>query len=148
MAKIIRYVSAYLMWIVDLGLTFWLFMISRTVFLGIFALSYKGGQLIYAQRVDFAEKVFSILLGLAWLAFMIIVEAYFRSGASRDDLLKRFADITGPVLLAIFSVDLILFWLQGVGTGGWLRGFVLVAELSAGIVLLMLARFQPRANSI
>src|SRR6185503_21123446 len=126
------------MWIVDLGLTFWLFMISRTVFLGIFALSYKGGQLIYAQRVDFAEKVFSILLGLAWLAFMIIVEAYFRSGASRDDLLKRFADITGPVLLAIFSVDLILFWLQGVGTGGWLRGFVLVAELSAGIVLLML----------
>ena len=148
MARIIRYVSAYLMWIVDLGLTFWLFMISRTVFLGIFALSYKGGQLIYAQRVDFAEKVFSILLGLAWLAFMIIVEAYFRSGASRDDLLKRFAKVTGPVLLVIFGVDLTLFLLQGIGTGGWLRWFMLVAELSAGIVLLMLARFQPRANSI
>ena len=45
MAKIVKYVSAYLMWIVDLGLTFWLIIISRTVFLGIFALSYKGGRL-------------------------------------------------------------------------------------------------------
>jgi hypothetical protein len=148
MAKTIKYVSAYLMWVVDLGLAFWFFIISRTVFLGIFALSYKSGQLVYAQRVDFADKVFSILLGLAWLIFMIIVEAYFRAGASRDDLLKRFASVTGLVLLGIFCVDLILFWLQGVGTGGWLRWFVLAAELSAGIVLLMLARFQPRANSI
>ena len=148
MAKIIKYVGAYLMWIVDLGLSFWLFLMSRTVFLGIFALSYKGGQLVYAQRVDFADKVFSILLGLAWLAFMIIVEAYFRAGASRDDLLKRFASITGPVVLAIFGVDLILFWLQGVGGGGWLRQSVLAAELGIGIVLLMLARFQSKPNSI
>jgi len=148
MAKIIKYVGAYLMWIVDLGLSFWLLLMSRTVFLGLFALSYKGGNLVYAQRVDFADKVFSILLGLGWLVFMIIVEAYFRSGASRDDLLKRFANVTGPVLLVIFGVDLTLFLLQGIGTGGRLRWFVLAAELSAGIVLLMLARFQPRANSI
>jgi hypothetical protein len=148
MAKIIKYVSAYLMWIVDLGLAFWLFMISRTVFLGIFALSYKGGQLVYAQRVDFADKVFSILLGLAWLIFMIVVEAYFRAGASGDDLLKRFAKVTGPVLLGNFGVDLILFWLQNVGGSGWLRSSVLAAELGIGIVLLMLARVQPKPNSI
>jgi hypothetical protein len=148
MAKIIKYVVAYLMWIVDLGLSFWLFLMSRTVFLGLFALSYKEGNLVYAQRVDFADKVFSILLGLAWLAFMIIVEAYFRAGASRDDLLKRFASITGPVVLGIFGVDLILFWLQGVGGGGWLRQSVLVAELGIGILLLMLVRFQSKPNSI
>ena len=148
MAKIIKYAGAYLMWIVDLGLSFWLFLMSRTVFLGLFALSYKGGNLVYAQRVDFADKVFSILLGLGWLVFMIIVEAYFRAGASRDDLLKRFASITGPVVLGIFGVDLLLFWLQGVGGGGWLRQSVLAAELGIGIALLMLARIQPRANSI
>ncbi len=147
MAKIIKYVSAYLMWIVDLGLAFWLFVISRTVFLGLFALSYKGGQLVYAQRVDFADKVFSILLGLAWLVFMIIVEAYFRSGVSREDLLKRFAKVTGPVLLGIFGVDLILFWLQNVGGSDWLRWLVLAAELGIGMILLMLARFQPKPNS-
>ena len=148
MAKIIKYLSAYLMWIVDLGLSFWLLLMRRTVFLGLFALSYKGGNLVYAQRVDFADKVFSILLGLAWLVFMIIAEAYFRAGVSRDDLLKRFAGITGPVALGIFVVDLILFWLQGVGGGGWLRQSVLAAELGIGIILLMFARFQSKPNSI
>ena len=148
MAKIIKYVGAYLMWIVALGLSFWLFLMSRTVFLGLFALSYRGGNLVYAQRVDFADKVFTILLGLGWLVFMIIAEAYFRAGASRDDLLKRFARITGPVVLGIFGVDLILFWLQGVGRGGWLRQSVLAAELGMGILLLMLARLQSKPNSI
>lgn len=148
MAKIPKYVGAYLMWIVDLGLSFWLFLLSRTVFLGLFALSYKGGNLVYAQRVEFADKVFTILLGLGWLVFMIIVEAYFRAGASRDDLLKRFAKITGPVVLGIFGVDLILFWLQGLGGGGWLRQSMLAAELGIGIVLLMLARVKPEPKSI
>ena len=142
MAKVIKYLSAYLMWIVDLGLTFWLIFIGRTVFLGIFALSYKEGQLAYAHRVDFADKIFSIILGLGWLVFMIAVEAYFRAGALRDDLLKRFARITGPVLLGIFAVDAILFWLQG--GGGWARWLILVAELGLGIVLLVSARPQSK----
>ena len=147
MAKIIKYVSAYLMWIVDLGLAFWLFVISRTVFLGLFALSYKGGQLVFADRVNFADKIFSILFGLAWLVFMIIVEAYFRSGVSREDLLKRFAKVTGPVLLVIFGVDLILFWMQNGDGSDWLRWLVLAAELGIGMILLMWARFQPKPNS-
>jgi len=147
MAIIIKYVSAYLMWIVDLGLASWLFVISRTVFLGLFALSYQGGKLVYAQRVDFADKVFSILLGLGWLVFMIIVEAYFRSGVSREDLLKRFAKVTGPVLLGIFGVDLILFWMQNGDGSDWLRWLVLAAELGIGMILLMWARFQPKPNS-
>ena len=148
MTKIIKYLGAYLMWLIDLGLAFWLIFISRTAFLGIFALSYKEGQLAYAHRVDFADKVFSIVLGLGWLVFMIVVEAYFRSGASGDDLLKRFARVTGPVLLGIFGVDLILFWLQGVGGGDLLRWFILAAELGIGIALLVSARPQSKPTPI
>jgi hypothetical protein len=151
MAKVIKYVGAYLMWLTDLGLTFWLAFISRTVFLGIFALSYEGGQsvyaeVVYAHRVDFADKIFSIALGLGWLVFMIAVEAHFRAGAARDDLLVRFARVTGPVLLGIFLVDLILFWLQG--GGDLLRWFILAAELGIGIALLVSARPQPKPNPI
>jgi hypothetical protein len=146
MAKIIKYVSAYLMWIVDLGLTFWLIFISRTVFLGIFALFYKEGEWVYSRRVDLADKVFVLILGLGWLVFMIVAEAYFRAGALRDDLFERFARVTGPVLLSIFAVDLILFWLQGVGGGDWLRWFLLAAELGLGIALLVSARPQPKPN--
>ena len=153
MVQFIKYIGAYLMWIADLGLTFWLIFISRTVFLSIFALSYKGGpsfyaQQVYSQRVDFADKLFSIMLGLGWLAFMIAVEAYFRAGAAGDDLFVRFARVTGPVVLGIFVVDLILFWLQGVGGGDWLRWLILAAELGIGITLLKLARPQSKPNPI
>ena len=148
MAKLIKYIGAYTLWIADLGLALWLILISRTVFLGIFAMSYKPGSLVYAQRVDFADKIFWLILGLGWLAFMVAVEAYFRAGALRDDLLKRFARVTGPVLLSIFGVDLILFWLQGVGGGNWLRWFILAAELGFGIALLVSARPQPKPNPI
>lgn len=151
MTRIIKYLGAYVMWVVDLGLAFWLGFISRTVFLSIFALSYSGGQseyprLVYAHRVDFADKLFSIILGIGWLAFMIAVEAYYRIGAMHDDLLKRFARVTAPVLLGIFGVDLILFWLQGVGGGDWLRWFILAAELGIGIALLVSARPQSQPN--
>jgi len=151
MAKIARYVSAYVLWIVDLGLTFWLVFLSRTVFLGAFALSYTGGQsvyaeVVYAHRLDFADKIFSIILGLGWLVFMIAVEAYFRAGVSRNDLFRRFARVTGPVLLAVFGVDLILFWLQGIGGGDLLRWFLLAAELGLGIALLLSARTQSKPN--
>jgi hypothetical protein len=77
---------------------------------------------------------------------MIVAEAYFRAGALRDDLFERFARVTGPVLLGIFGVDLILFWLQGVGGGDWLRWFILAAELGIGIALLMSSRPQPKPN--
>ena len=146
MAKIIKYAGAYTLWIADLGLTFWLIFISRTVFLDIFALFYKEGAWVYSRRVDLADKVFLLILGLGWLVFMIVVEAYFRAGALGDDLLKRFARVTGPVLLCIFSVDLILFWLQGVGGDNWLRWFILATELGLGIALISSARPQPKPN--
>ena len=149
MSTIIKFVSAYTMWVVDLGLSFWLVVVSRTVFLGLFALSYKGGEsesakVVFAHRVDFADKIFSIVLGLGWLVFMIVTEAYFRAGILRDDLFKRFAKVTGPVLLAIFVVDLILFWVQGAGGGDWLRWFILAAELGLGITLLKMAASQSK----
>ena len=144
MTSIIKYGSAYVMWIVDLALALWLMYISRTVFLGIFALFYKPGAWIYSRRVDVADKFFLILLGLGWLIFMIAVEAYFRAGAANDDLPRRFARVTGPVLLVIFCVDLILFWLQGVGAREWLRWFFLAAELGIGMALFMSA--NPRSK--
>jgi len=146
MTRIIKYLGAYALWVVDLGLAFWLIFISRTVFLGIFALFYKPGAWLYSRRVDLADKVFLLILGLGWLVFMIVVEAYFRAGALGDDLLQRFARVTGPVLLGIFGVDLILFWLQGVGGGNWLHWLILAAELGIGIALLVAARPQSKSE--
>src|SRR3989304_1017541 len=146
MTRIIKYLGAYALWVVDLGLAFWLIFISGTVFLGIFALFNKPGAWLYSRRVDLADKVFLLILGLGLLVFMIVVEAYFRAGALRDDLLRRFARIPGPVLLGIFGVDLILFWLQGVGGGNWLRWLILAAELGIGIALVVSGKAQSKSE--
>ena len=146
MTKIIKYTGAYVLWIVDLGLTFWLILISRSVFLDIFALFYKPGAWAYSRRVDLVDKIFLLMLGLGWLVFMIVVESYFRAGALDDDLFQRFARVTGPVLLGIFGVDLILFWLQGIGGGNWLRWLILATELGLGFVLLVSTRAQSKSR--
>jgi hypothetical protein len=137
MTKVLKYSLAYILWIVDLGLGLWLFFIGRTAFLGILALSYKPGNLAYAHRVDFADKAFVFILGLGWLIFMIVSEQYYRSSALKAELLQRFARVTGMLLLCLFVVDLILFWVQGVGSSSWLRWLILAAELGIGTVLII-----------
>ena len=136
MTKVFRYSIAYLSWIFDLGLGIWLLLLGRTALLDFFALSYREGALSYAYRVDFIDKMYVVLLGLAWLTFMIILEQSFRTSALTEKLPRRFASVTGVLLLSIFLVDLILFWIRGMEGGSWLRWLVLAAELGSGIALL------------
>lgn len=144
MTQLFKYLSAYVMWLVDLGLAFWLVIVTRTVYLSFFALSYKPGAYIYAQRVDFVDKVLVLILGIGWLIFMIISESYFRKSAVRDDLFQRFATVSGPVLLSVFSVDLLLISVQG--GGDWRHWLILAAEVSLGIILVIFARSQSKSK--
>ena len=148
MTRIIKYGSAYVMWIVDLALALWLAYLCKEGFVAILTLFYKEGNFAYLNASNFADRVFTIMLGLSWLIFMIIIEAYFRAGVLKDDLLKRFAAVTGPMLLCIFMVDLILFWIQGVSVRAWLRWLILAAELGIGMALLVSAktRFTSKFN--
>ena len=140
MTKVLRYAMAYFLWIVDLGLGIWLFLLSRTALLGVLALRYKEGSLSYAHRVDFVDKIFVLILGLAWLTFMIVLEHSFRKSALTEKLLQRFTRVTGILLLSLFVVDLILLWVQGVGSGNWLRWLLLAVELGIGIVLITVVK--------
>jgi len=53
---------------------------------------------------------------------------------------RRFATVTGALLLSIFVLDLILSWLQGGAGGNWLRWLILAAELGIGIALITTAK--------
>jgi hypothetical protein len=139
MNKVIKYVVAYALWIVDLGLTMWLVIISRSGLLGTVSLIYDKGDLRYNYVAGFLDKIFWITFGLGWLAFMIFSEKYFRVGVQENVLLKRFARVTGSVLLCIFGVNLILLWINGVSRGSWLGWLILAAELSLGIILFVSA---------
>jgi formate hydrogenlyase subunit 3/multisubunit Na+/H+ antiporter MnhD subunit len=147
MKTAIKYIIAYSMWIIDLGLALWLFFISRTALRNLLLLFYKPGNLTYGYRVDFIDKIFSLVVGLGWLLFSIFSEGYFRTGVNKEDLPKRVARVTGALLLCIFFVNLILFWLPG-PSSSWLSWLILLVELGGGIGLLVLAktRFTFKSN--
>jgi hypothetical protein len=147
MNKVLKYVSAYSMWIVVSGFVAWLFYLGRTVLLGLLALSGQAGEWQFAKTVNLIDRVVTVVLGLGWLAFVIITEDYFRTTVKKENLLSRFARITGPVLLCIFVVDLVLFWLQGINSDNWLRWLFLAAELGGGIALVVAVRKTPIIKS-
>jgi hypothetical protein len=62
----------------------------------------------------------------------------------QDDLFPRFARVTGPVLLSVFSVDLLLSWLQG--GSDWRHWLILAAEVGLGIILITFARSLPKSK--
>ena len=144
MTRLFKYLAAYGLWLLDLALAYWLIIVIRTAYLGIFALYYKPGGLTYSLRVGFADKMFILILGIGWLIFMIITESYFRKGVERNDLFKRFARVTGPVVLGVFSVDLMLAWLQA--RSDWWRWLILAAEVSLGVILVIFARSQLKSK--
>jgi hypothetical protein len=143
MSKAIRTLIIYVLWIVDLALAVALMFISRTLFLQILALFYQPGNLTFGYKVGFADKIFSIVIGLLWLTFSIASEAYYRANALKQSPLKLFARVTAPVMLCLFIVDLSLSWLQGIG-GGWMRWLILAAELGIGAALLVYANRKPK----
>ena len=147
MNKVVRYVIAYVGWVANMGLGLWFAYLCKTTLLGIFA-SFYTGNVAYANTVNFIDKVFTILLGLGWLVFMIMTEQYFRKGIENESETKRLANVTGPLLVCIFVVDLILAWIQGPGGENWLRWLILAAELGAGIALIVTSktRFPSQTN--
>ena len=142
MNKVIRIITIYIIWIVDLILAFVLMLISRTLFLRILALFYQPGNLAYGYKVGFADKVFSTIVGLIWLAYAIVSESYLRANALKENPLNLFAKLTGPVMLCLFIVDLILLWLQGIGNSGWTHWLILAVELGIGAGLLIFAKLR------
>ena len=133
MNKVANQILAYGMWIVDMALAFWLAFLSRNVLLEILALFYQKESWSYPRWVVVIDRFYTLVIGLGWLVFMIVVEQYIMTGIKKGNLLLRIARVTGPVLLAIFVVDLVGIWLQGIGSGSWLRWLILAAELTVGI---------------
>ncbi len=148
MKKIVDYIVAYSAWVADMGLALWFAYLCKFDLLGFLALFYERGNWIYEKQVNVIDKAFTIFLGLGWMAFMIVAEEYFRIGIQKKDLLKRITRINAPLLISIFVVDLFLLWLQGIGSSDWLRLLILVAELGAGLALLVWSktRLAPKPN--
>lgn len=138
MRKVTKYLITYIMWFANMVLSIWLCYLTRTSVLGILALFYQQGDFQYTKLVNLVDQVIVVVLGLSWLIFTVVTEEYFRSGALKENLPKRFARIAGPLILCIFVVDLTLLWVQGAGDG--MRWLILGIELFAGLGLVVFSR--------
>jgi hypothetical protein len=138
--QVLKYIFAYSMWLVNLGLATWLLLITRPVLLVIPTLLFDPDDYFYPGRVETFDKFLILFLGIGWLAFMVITEEYFRSGAVKGNLTKRVTRVTGSILLCIFVVGLILFGLQGFAGVDWLRLMILSGVLIIGLVLVLYGR--------
>ncbi len=140
MRNFFKIILAYCLWFVDLVLAAWLVFIARTALFAVPALFFHPGTIVYPKRAEVMDTVFTLLLGMGWLAFIIISLEYYQPGAHKGNLIKRFARITGPLVLCIFIVDSILFLLQGIYADNWFRLLIISVELVVGIILVVYSR--------
>ena len=140
MRNILKFILAYFLWFIDLGLAAWLAFIGRTALFALPAVFFHRGSIFYSSRAEVMDTVFTLLIGLGWLIFMVVTLEYFQPGEQKVNLIKRFATVTGPLVLCIFIVDSILFFLQGFDANNWLRLLIISAELVVGIILVIYSR--------
>jgi hypothetical protein len=140
--KALKVVAAHLLWLVNGLFGAWLLYISRNTWLALFDRYYINGSPTYANRALFMDRIFSILLGLAWFFMIIFTQSYFLNGVAKNDMMRRFAKASGPIVLAIYGVDVILALTQGLTNIGWSRFVIILVELVLGIALVRLGQVK------
>jgi hypothetical protein len=104
------------------------------------SLFFHPGNFQFPQRAEVMDKVFTLLLGIGLLAFLVITQEYYLKGVQQGDLIERFARITGPIFIGIFIVDSVLFFMQGIDLNNWYRLMIILAELIIGLILMIYSR--------
>ncbi|MFN2233049.1 MAG: hypothetical protein ACK2U1_02385 [Anaerolineales bacterium] len=140
MRKFFMYVLTLSLWIIDFGLATWFAFITRTVLFAVPSLFFHPGNWQFPQRAEVMDTVFTLLLGIGLLAFLVITQEYYFKEVQQGDLIERFARITGPILIGIFIVDAVLFFMQGFDPSNWYRLLIILAELGVGIILIITSR--------
>jgi hypothetical protein len=141
MQKISTQILAYSMWFVDLMLAAWLLIICRWVlFAFVTPIIMDPTHYLFPKIVDVMDAVYLLLLGIAWVAFMIFSQKYYSVGVRKGNLFKRFARITGLLFLCLFMVDSTFFYLQGFDSDNWVRWLIISVELVLGLILILYGR--------
>ncbi len=135
-----KYIIAYGMWFVNLGLAAWLAFIGRTALFAVPAILFQPGTIMYPKRAEVMDTVFTLLLGIGFLTFAVITLEYYQPVEHEGNSIKRFATVTGPLVLCIFIVNSILFYLQGFDANNWIRWLIISSELVVGLILVIYSR--------
>lgn len=134
-------IGVYLLWFAAVALGFWLALQLRTFAQFSVIVLYVRDNVELMREADIVDKVTTAILICAWVVGIIIVEEYFRKGAAKHLLMKRFARIFGPGLLALFLADLFNLLMLGMRSAGWPQWLLLAGEFLVGVLITRSGQF-------
>ena len=133
------YISAYLFWAISLAVALWFLALARnTVPLLIANLLIQDPT--HARTLQIIiDRVLILVGGIGWLAFMAIIEQYFRKGVIQECLCGRISRVFGILLVLIFLADSLQMLQTGIQSIFRSSPLVLLAELIFGVGLIYLS---------
>jgi hypothetical protein len=145
---IFQYAVYFVSWVFSWLIFAYFLVIGRTVLMSILRSYWVQGRFNRDYAMNFIDRMYVLILGIAWVIFMLVVESYFRHGIKKNVLYQRIGKVLGPELLAIVLIDLLMIALTGVTTQPWSRWLLILLELFAGLGLVWVGWFMKRKNPI
>ena len=145
--KLYRYLLAYFLWIVTLCLGLWFIYVSYSAVQALLGSFFIKNSFPRLWQAEFYNEVYLVIVGLAWLIVFVIGEEYFRKSVEKQNTIKRFSKIAGPVIILIFISDLSMALTRGIGYISWVHWLILAIELGIGVFLVQLQTCHSRPNA-
>ena len=135
MKKILQHAGVLLAWALNVALGFWVMVVVRHSFMATLAVLYVGDSIRRAWVTRFWGQAYYVVAGLAYLIFIFVIDGYLKDGMSSGDVFRRFARVSGILLLMLFVADLVTSLIQQTMFGR-LSLILLPAEGLLGAALL------------
>jgi len=127
------YVLCYIFWIISTATTFLLFLAGREFYLKVMAFIIRDRWIGNAL-----DKFLFVGIAILWLAIVIYIEAYYRAGIKKGDLVQRFLLVTGIELLCLFTFHNVPLAIARIGLTP-LETIIALTELGGAVLLLFVA---------
>ncbi len=131
--------AVYPLLLVNLAIGLLMFLATHQLMFVFARWLHRAGRLDGLGPWIFIQQTISIcgavIFGIAILVFFSILEAYYTRGGKPSQLLRRFIRTLGIQLLYLGAVQL---------AARLVVGFMVVAQLAAGLGLVIFARVYPR----
>lgn len=134
------FISAYFFWAISLVLALWLLILVRNTFPSWISNGLFTNPALARQVATIFDRVIVLVGGCGWLAYLIIMEQYFRNGVTLGKLWQRIARVIGILLLLIFLADAGQVIKDQISLNIWFRWLLLVIELGLGLGLIYVSR--------
>ena len=129
--KWVHWILVYLFWIISSGLGFLCLISARN--LSLLALYGFSTSRWVAPVVD---KVAFLILGILWLAFILLAEHYYRKAATKIALWKRFSLATSIELFLLSGSHLVPVLIITRSNTNWWSLLLPAIEIIGGITFL------------